>query len=85
MICNIILYTCLLLCYPCLQIEVFCQFFIAYYDSSGTYVDSIALVAKRYTMSITAFWFDITTSLPWSYLDVYAYQVPLDCSSLSAF
>lgn len=54
------------------------QFFIAYYDDNGSYVDDITEVAKRYGLSITSFWFDLATSLPWSYLDLYVYQVNFD-------
>ena len=39
------------------------------------YVDDIKTIAKKYVSSINAFWFDIATSLPWSYLDYYAYRV----------
>jgi hypothetical protein len=60
-----------------MQMEVFSQFFIAYYDNNGAYVDDMREVAKRYTMSFSSFWFDLSTSLPWSYLDLYAYQVLL--------
>jgi hypothetical protein len=54
------------------QFEVVCQFFIAYYDENGTYVDNMSTVARQYVGQINAFWFDLGTSLPWSYLDLYA-------------
>ena len=57
------------------QFEVFCQFFIAYFDPNGTYVDSLRLVARRYFLNISYFSFDVVTSLPWSYLDYWAYLV----------
>ena len=60
-----------------LQYEVFCQFFIAYMDANGTYVDDWQKVARRYTLTPSFFFFDIMTSLPWSYLDFWAYQVRL--------
>ena len=60
-------------CYA--QFEVFSQFFIAYYDNRGIYVDELISVVTNYTGSVTRFWFDIGTSIPWSYLDFLADQV----------
>ena len=57
-----------------LQFEVFCQFFIAYYDSNGSYEDNLRAVVARYGLTISCFAFDLTTSFPWSYLDYWAYQ-----------
>jgi hypothetical protein len=57
------------------QFEVFCQFFIARFDKSGGYVDDINIVAKKYLKTPTSFSFDFVTSLPWSYMDIYSYQV----------
>lgn len=58
-----------------MQFEIFCQFFIGYYDKNGAYVDEMGLVARKYCKSFTAFWFDIITSLPWTYLDYIALLV----------
>jgi hypothetical protein len=62
---------------PLPQLEVASQFFIAYYDANGTYVDDFASVFSKYCLSIENFCFDTVTSLPWSYLDVLAYMVLL--------
>ncbi len=72
------------------QFEVFCQFFIGRYNKSGGYVDEIKVVARKYLMTPTSFGFDFVTSLPWSYMDIYSYNVSkekiktilfkLDCS-----
>ena len=50
------------------------QFFIGYFDSNGGYVDDIFSVAARYGLSVQNFGFDFVTSLPWSFLDYWAYQ-----------
>ena len=57
-----------------MQFEVFCQFFIAYYDENGTYEDNLLTVMARYGLTISCFAFDLVTSFPWSYLDYWAYE-----------
>jgi hypothetical protein len=59
---------------PCPQVEIGFQFFIGYFDANGTYVDDIFAVTARYGLSIHNFGFDFTSSLPWSFLDFWAYQ-----------
>jgi hypothetical protein len=44
-------------------------------DVSDTYCDSIKEVAVSYITSLTGFWFDLLTSLPWSINDLYSLQV----------
>ena len=39
------------------------------------YIDSLSSVAYNYVSRFNAFLFDLSTSLPWSYLDMYADQV----------
>ena len=55
-----------------LQFEIATQFFIGYFDSNGAYVDDLVSVAARYF--INGFSFDAFTSIPWSFLDYWAYQ-----------
>ena len=50
---------------------------MAFYDQNGKFVDDLRTVSLRYVSSVNSFWFDLVTSLPWSYLDLYAYQVTL--------
>ncbi len=57
-----------------LQVEIVFQFFIGYFDENGGYVDDIVSVVTRYGLSINSFGFDMITSLPWSFLDFWAYQ-----------
>ncbi len=39
------------------------------------YLDSYSRIALRNLTSLRGFWFDCVTSMPWSYMDYYAYQV----------
>ena len=57
------------------QLEVLYQFFVGSFDETGTYVDDIGTIAKNYVFSYNGFWFDAITSVPWSFLDLYSYQV----------
>ncbi len=57
-----------------LQFEIVTQFFIGYFDGNGAYVDDIFSVVARYGLSVSNFGFDSITSLPWSFLDYWAYQ-----------
>ncbi len=41
------------------------------------YIDNWRLVAARLCMSATGIWFDIVTSIPWSFMDLHSYQVTL--------
>ena len=58
----------------CTQVEVMSQFFTAFYNDNGSYEDRLPVVAARYGLSMTKFGFDLITSLPWSYLDYWAYE-----------
>ncbi len=44
-------------------------------DSSDSYCDNFGKIAWKYLTSLTGFWFDCTTSLPWSLNDYFSYQV----------
>ena len=57
------------------QLEVVYQFFVGAFDETGTYVDDINTIAKKYVFAYNGFWFDVITSGPWSFLDLYSYQV----------
>jgi hypothetical protein len=57
------------------QIEITLQFFTGSLDISETYCDTMSIVAAKYMSSVSGFWFDFLTSLPWSFNDLYAYQV----------
>ncbi len=56
------------------QFEIAANFFIGYYDN-GCYVHSLSEVAKHYTSSPSRFWFDVGTSVPLSYADLYYTKV----------
>ncbi len=57
------------------QIEIALQFFTGSLDISETYCDDISIVAAKYMSSMSGFGFDFLTSLPWSFNDLYAYEV----------
>ena len=65
-----------------LQMEATVPFFMGILDLSDTYCDNIKVVAIKYLTSTTGFWFDFTTSLPWSMYDLYTYQVWLQYSNM---
>ncbi len=58
-----------------LQMEVVVPFFMGKLDVSDTYCDDIRVIARKYLASLTGFWFDFLTSLPWSVNDLYTLQV----------
>jgi hypothetical protein len=59
----------------CRQFEVATHFFQGRLDISDTYCDDIRTIAFKYFFSPRGFWFDCTTSLPWSINDFFSYQV----------
>ncbi len=63
------------------QIEVVLHFFIGFYDSADKYIDDIRTIVLKSLMALGGFWFDCITSLPWSFMDLYAYQVHISFSS----
>jgi hypothetical protein len=68
------------------QVEIVLQFFTGSLDISEVYCDEFSVVAAKYLSSISGFWFDFVTSLPWSFNDLYAYQVTMsECESVSLF
>ncbi len=56
------------------QLEIILTFFIGFYETSS-YIDSLPVIAKRYLSSPTLFWFDVSTSIPLSYIDLYFAKV----------
>ena len=57
------------------QMEIVFNFFTGSLDMSETYCDDIRLIAPKYIAAPGGFWFDVATSLPWSFNDLIAYQV----------
>ena len=62
--------------------EVVVPFFMGKLDVSDTYCDDIREIARNYVTSLTGFWFDFLTSLPWSFNDLYTLQVPIPTHDL---
>ena len=58
-----------------LQFEIFLQFVTGSMDLSETYCDDFKVISAKYLSSFSGFWFDTLTSVPWSFNDLYAYQV----------
>jgi hypothetical protein len=58
-----------------LKVEAFAQFFLGYYEEDMTYQDDFLASLKRNLSSISGFWFDCITSIPWSYMDLHFYLV----------
>ena len=62
-----------------MQIEIVFPFLTGTLDASHTYCDDFQAIAKKYLTSLSGFWFDFLTSLPWSFNDLYSYQVRRSC------
>ena len=62
--------------------EIVLQFLTGSLDMSETYCDDFSLIAAKYLLSISGFWFDFFTSLPWSFNDLYAYKVTISCLNM---
>ena len=58
-----------------LQAECAVQFFVGVWDEGGGYTDDVRVIALRNAASLTGFWFDCMTSIPWSYIDLKFYLV----------
>jgi hypothetical protein len=59
---------------PPAQIEIILNFFIGFHES-GCYYDSLPAIARRYLTAIGKFTFDVLTSIPLSYIDIYFSKV----------
>ena len=55
------------------QFQVFIQFFMGSFDCMSL-IGDLRMALERNLVS-AGFWFDVVTSVPWSYLDYEAYQV----------
>ena len=66
-----------------MQVEAFTQFFLGYYTQDMTYKDDLSGTIRRNLSSISGFWFDCITSIPWSFMDLHFYLVAL--ASLNPF
>jgi hypothetical protein len=57
------------------QVEVASQFLVGITDKSERYCDDIKQIAAEKITSISGFWFDLCTSIPWSFFDFDAHKV----------
>ena len=51
-------------------------------DEHEGYIDSFSIIARRNIASLTGFWFDCVTSIPWSCIDLHLYLVRAVSSNL---
>jgi hypothetical protein len=58
-----------------IKVEIALQFFTGSVDMSETYCDNFKVISAQYLASPSGFWFDIITSLPWSFNDLFTYKV----------
>jgi hypothetical protein len=56
-------------------VEAFVQFFLGRYSEDLTYEDDLLVSLQRNLTSVSGFWFDCVTSIPWSYMDLHQYLV----------
>jgi hypothetical protein len=59
------------------QSEIVLQFCTGSLDISEKYCDDFRVISAQYLSSLSGFWFDLATSIPWSFNDLYVYQVDL--------
>jgi hypothetical protein len=57
------------------QFEAIIQFFLGTFDTDMNYIDDVAKIFKKNLSSLTGFWFDFVTSIPWSCFDLIQYMV----------
>jgi len=60
------------------QFEVLVNFVVGFYDQ-GVYVDSLPAIARRYCFAVTGFWFDLSTSIPFDWVDYVVSLVGRPC------
>ena len=65
------------------QLEILLQFLVGTYDQDLNYVDDWKFVLKLNLSSISGFWLDCLTSIPWSWMDMHAYLVCRASSSIN--
>ena len=51
------------------------RFFVGTYNVDMTYDDDMVSVARKNLLSVSGFWFDCVTCIPWSYMDLRVYLV----------
>ena len=56
------------------QYECGINFFLGFHVQ-GVYVDDLSAIAHRYATSPTRFWFDLSTSIPFGWIDYAVYLV----------
>ncbi len=55
--------------------DVLTQFFVGVYTEDLVYIDDWQTVVLMTFKSVSGFWFDSFTSIPWSFLDLQLYMV----------
>ena len=59
------------------QIEALSRFGVGSYLANQEYEDDFRVIALGNLTSLSGFWFDCITSIPWSWLDLQIYTVPM--------
>ena len=57
------------------QFEALLQFGVAVYKEDMEFIDDWGTIALRNLLSVSGFWFDCVTSIPWSFMDLHYYMV----------
>lgn len=57
------------------QFEIVIQFFTGTYDKDLNYIDDWKWILQSKLVSLTGFWLDCVTSIPWAWIDMQAYLV----------
>jgi hypothetical protein len=58
-----------------LQVEALSRFVVGSLDIGPDYEDDIRVIALNNLKSLSGFWFDGITSIPWSWMDLQMYTV----------
>ena len=59
------------------QLDIILQFFTGIHNEDLSYCDDMRKIALYNLSSLTGFWFDCVTSIPFSYMDLYSREVIL--------
>ena len=59
------------------QVEALLRFGVGSYLANQEYEDDFRVIALGNLTSLSGFWFDCITSIPWSWLDLQIYTVPM--------
>ena len=57
------------------QFDIILQFFTGVHNEDMSYCDDVRKIALYNLASITGFWFDCVTSIPFSYIDLNSLEV----------